>query len=61
MENTSLPAFVLALIATLVAATAGWFVRGRLATMTLAALTLVGLGTLAVLASAPRGADRRGT
>ncbi len=52
MENTSLPAVVLALIATLVAATAGWFVRGRLATMTLAALTLVGLGTLAVLASA---------
>jgi len=52
MENLSLPGLVLGLIGTLAAATAGWFARARWATLTLAALTLVGLGTLGVLASA---------
>jgi hypothetical protein len=52
MENTSLPFYVVGLIATLVAATVGWLVRPRWATIALAALTLVGLGTLGVVAAA---------
>ncbi len=61
MEDYALAIVNLALVGLLVLATVGWADRGRQATIVLAALTVAGLVTLGVLASAvlwPVDADR---